>query len=140
MERQGKQHRSGFVDPSGSVVLGRDARRNRVPTSIKGVLGSHRTGHFRHGIRGAGTRVKQAVAQCTHIADRKFREGSWKHTMDAKELLGYLFAAIALALLMVGIWAISYYAPARSYERELRRERRARHRRRKLEDRDSSED
>jgi dTDP-4-dehydrorhamnose reductase len=134
----GKQHRSASLIISGSVVLGRDARRNRVATFIKVALGSPNMA-FRHGVRGAGTRVKQAVAQCTHIADRKFREGSWKHTMDAKEVLGYLFAAIALALLMVGIWAISYYAPARSYERELRRERRARHRRRKLEDRGSSD-
>ena len=57
--------------------------------------------------------------------------------MDAKELLSYLFAAAAFALLVTGIWAISYYAPARSYERELRRERRARHRRREHEGSDT---
>ena len=38
-------------------------------------------------------------------------------TMDARELLGYLFAAASLVLVFVGIWALSYY---------LRRERRAR--------------
>lgn len=58
--------------------------------------------------------------------------------MDVRELLGYLFAAVALALLVAGIWAISYYAPARIYERELHRERRARHRRRKLDGSDIS--
>ena len=58
--------------------------------------------------------------------------------MDSRELLGYLFAVVALALLVTGIWAISYYAPVRSYERELRRERRARHRRRKREGSDNS--
>jgi hypothetical protein len=46
--------------------------------------------------------------------------------MDARELLGYLFAAASLVLVFVGIWALSYYSPARSYERELRKERRAR--------------
>lgn len=58
--------------------------------------------------------------------------------MDPRELLGYLFATVAFALLVTGIWAVSYYAPARRYERELRRERRARHRRRKLEGSDNS--
>jgi hypothetical protein len=62
----------------------------------------------------------------------------WETRMDSRELLGYLFAVVALALLVTGIWAISYYAPARRYERELRRERRARHRRRELEGSDSS--
>jgi hypothetical protein len=45
-------------------------------------------------------------------------------TMDARELLGYLFAAAALALVFIGVWALSYYSPARTYERELRKERR----------------
>lgn len=59
--------------------------------------------------------------------------------MDAREMLGYLFATVAFALLVTGIWAISYYAPARRYERELRRERHTRHRRRKLESSDISQ-
>jgi hypothetical protein len=49
--------------------------------------------------------------------------------MDARVLLGYAFAAVAIALAVAGIWAMSYYSHARRYERELRRERRARRRR-----------
>jgi hypothetical protein len=58
--------------------------------------------------------------------------------MDARELLGYLFAAAALALVFIGIWAMSYYSPARTYERELRKERRERRARKRLDEGETS--
>ena len=60
--------------------------------------------------------------------------------MDARELLGYLFAAAALALVFVGICALSYYSPARAYERALHKERRLRRARRRQQEDETTQD
>jgi hypothetical protein len=46
--------------------------------------------------------------------------------MDLRELLGLGFAASAVAMLFIGIWAASHYSFGKTYERELRVERRKR--------------
>jgi hypothetical protein len=46
--------------------------------------------------------------------------------MDLRELLGIGFAATAVALLFIGIWAAAHYSSGKAYKRELRIERRKR--------------
>ena len=45
--------------------------------------------------------------------------------MDLREALGYLFLLAAIASTAAGIWAAWYYSHARTYGRQLDRERRA---------------
>lgn len=50
--------------------------------------------------------------------------------MDLRELIGYLFALLALTGIVGGVWAAWYYSHPRVYARQLDRERREkRHRR-----------
>jgi hypothetical protein len=58
--------------------------------------------------------------------------------MDLRELLGFGFAIAALTMLAIGIWAASHYSSSKTYERELRIERRKRRERRTLEEPESS--
>lgn len=45
--------------------------------------------------------------------------------MELRELLGYFFLLLAIVGAAGGIWAAWYYSPARSYGRQLHRERHA---------------
>jgi hypothetical protein len=42
-----------------------------------------------------------------------------------RQIVGYLFALLALALLFGGIWAAIHFSPGRSYSRMRQAERRA---------------
>ena len=46
--------------------------------------------------------------------------------MDLREIIGLGCAVAAVVLLFIGIWAASHYSSGKTYERELRMERRKR--------------
>ena len=46
--------------------------------------------------------------------------------MELRELIGLVFAILAVALLVAAIWGAIHYSPNRVYARELRAERRKR--------------
>lgn len=46
--------------------------------------------------------------------------------MELRELIGLVFAVLAVALVAVGLWGAIHYSPNRVYARELRAERRKR--------------
>lgn len=46
--------------------------------------------------------------------------------MELRELIGLVFAVLAVALFVAGVWGAIHYSPNRVYARELRAERRKR--------------
>ena len=46
--------------------------------------------------------------------------------MELRELIGFAFAVLAIALVLAGAWSAIYYSSNRAYARVLRAERRKR--------------